>query len=81
MDHLPLGDRYSIDEIAPPDSVVGKSLSDLALPRRFGIQVLAIRDVLTGEMHVNPGADFRIKESDALIVLGDNQQMERLRKL
>jgi trk system potassium uptake protein TrkA len=79
IDQLPLGDAYSIEEIAPPDRFIGKTLRELELPRRYGIQVLGIRDVLADEVDLNPGADFRVKESDALIVLGKNEDMRRLR--
>jgi len=79
LDYLPLGDEYGIHEMAPPDSFVGKTLEELRLRNRFGVQVVGIRDVLTQEVHVNPAADFRIKDSDALLVLGRNKDLDRLR--
>lgn len=79
IDQLPLGDDHSIEELAPPERFVGKTLRELELPRRYGIQVLGIRDALTGDVNLNPGADFQVKESDALIVLGRNADMRRLR--
>ena len=80
IDHLPLGDDYSLEEIAPPERFIGKSLRELELPRRFGIQVLGIRDALANAVDLNPGADFRVKESDALLVLGRNEDMRALRE-
>lgn len=79
LDYLPLGDEYGIHEMAPPDSFLGKTLEELRLRNRFGVQVVGIRDVLTQEVHVNPAADFRIKDSDALLVLGRNKDLDRLR--
>lgn len=79
IDHLPLGADYSIEEVAPLDRFVGKTLRELELPRRFGIHVLGIRDVLVNKVHLNPGADLKIKESDSLIVLGGNEDMKALR--
>lgn len=78
IEHLPLGDDYAIEEIAPPDRFVGRTLRDLELPQRLGVQVLGLRDVLTDEVELNPGADRTIKESDALIVLGRNEAMAEL---
>lgn len=80
LDHVPLGEDYSIHEVAPPDSFIGKTLEELKLRNRYGVQVLGIRDVLTAEIHINPDARFRIKDSDALLVLGRNPDLERLRK-
>lgn len=81
LDYVPLGEDVSIHEMAPPDAFFGKTLEEIKLRNRYGVQVLGIRDVLTQEVHVNPPAGFRIKESDALIVLGKNGDLERLRKL
>ena len=79
IDQLPLGADYSIEEIAPPERFMGKTLRELELPRRHGIQVLGIRDVLANQVNLNPGADFRLKDSDTLIVLGKNENMKALR--
>ncbi len=79
LDYLDLGEDFSLHEVAPPDSFVGKSIQDLQLRSRFSVQVLAIRDYLTGKMQVNPGADFVIKDSDALLVLGNNKDLDRLK--
>lgn len=79
LDYLHLGEEFSLHEIAPPDFFVGKSLQDLRLRNRYHIQVLAIRDSLTGKMQVNPAADFVIKDSDALLVLGSNEDLARLK--
>lgn len=81
LDYVPLGEDYSIHEIAPPEKFSGKTLQELKLRNRFGIQVLGIRDVLTQELRLNPPADFLIKDSDVLIVLGRNKDLHRLRNL
>lgn len=81
IDFIPLGGSHSIHEVAAPEEFVGKSLKELHLRSRFGVQVLAIRDVLTDEVKVNPEAAARIKESDVLVVLGSNEDLGRLRRI
>lgn len=81
IDYIPLGKDYGIHEVAPPDSFVGRTLGELKLRNRFEVQVLAIRDVLTQEVHVNPGAEFTVKPSDALLVLGRDQDLARLKEV
>ena len=78
LDYIPLGQGYGVHEIAPPEEFVGRTLAELKLRNRFGLQVLAIRDALTSELKVNPGADDRIKGSDSLVVLGRDRDLERL---
>lgn len=81
LQHLPLGEGTSIDEIAPGDEMTGKTLAELALPKRFNVQVLAVRDALTGQLRANPGALFRVKDSDSLLVIGDDPSLAKLRRL
>ncbi len=79
LDYIPLGDTHTIVEVAPSGEFVGKTLDELKLRNRYGVQVLAIRDVLTDGLVVNPDAQFRIKDSDILVVLGSNEDINRLR--
>jgi uncharacterized protein with PhoU and TrkA domain len=60
--------------------MLGKTLAELGLPRRFNVQVLAARDALTGQLRANPGAGFRVKESDSLLVVGDDASLLKLQK-
>src|SRR4030042_1446452 len=46
LDCLPLLSGISIQEIAPPEKFIGKSLKDLDLRNRYGIQVIAIRELI-----------------------------------
>lgn len=81
LDYIPLGSDHSIHEVAPPSSFVGRTLDELRLRNRFGVQVLGVRDMLTEAVLVNPAANFRIKDSDALLVLGRNQDLEKLKQV
>lgn len=78
LDYLPLSEGYSIQEIAIPDQWLGKSLRELALPQRFGIQVVAIYDVLADAMQVVPDAEKPLKESDVAIVAGRDDRVAQV---
>lgn len=80
IDYIPLGEGCSIHEVAPPDSFVGRSLADLKLRNRFRAQVLAVRDALTQQILLNPGAEFVVKPSDALIILGRDEDLAQLKR-
>lgn len=79
LDYLPFTPGYSIMELAPPKDFVGKALRDLDLINRFGIQVVAIKEVIPDRVNMIPTGQFVIKDSDILIVLGPNESLERLR--
>src|SRR5690606_24175300 len=68
LNYIQLGPDFSIQEMAVPDRWVGRSLRDLELPRHFSISVIAVHDVLTGEMLPVADPDAPLKESDTLLI-------------
>lgn len=78
LKYVPLTPGYSIQEVAIPDAWLGKTLRELALPKRHGIQVVAIYDVLKDEMHVVPDPDDPLKESDVAIVAGSDETVHKV---
>ena len=78
LDYLPVTQDFTISEVAPPSSFLGKTIADLRLRGRFHIEVIAIRDVLTDSIQLVPRADFVIKDSDVLIVIGKEQDIQKI---
>jgi trk system potassium uptake protein TrkA len=81
LDYFPLLSGISIEEIAPPEKFIGKSLKELDLRNKYGIQVIAIKEVITEKMTYIPKADFVIKDSDILIVMGGEKQLAKINTL
>ena len=79
LDYLPLGEEYSILEIAPDDRFLGKRLRDLELRARYHVEVLAIKEFVP-ERTTIPDPDFLIKDSDLLVVVGKNEDLQQLQK-
>jgi trk system potassium uptake protein TrkA len=80
LDYLPFIEGYSIVELAPPQEYVGKTLKELDLINRLGIQVVAIKEILPKGLILSPRADFQVKDSDVLIVLGPNETLEKMKE-
>lgn len=80
LDYLPFIEGYSIVELAPPKDFVGKTLRELDLINRFGIQVLAIKEIIPTGLTLIPRADFQIKDSDSLIILGPDETLKELQE-
>lgn len=78
LDYIPLTEGHSLQEIAIPDRWLGDTLRELQLPQRYGVQVVAVYDVLTGTMRVVPDADAPLKESDVAIVAGEDRRVAEM---
>jgi trk system potassium uptake protein TrkA len=79
LDYLPLAEDYAIAEWAPAKEVIGKSLAQSELRTNYHIQVMAIREVLPGRTVLAPGPDFIIKDTDILIIMGRQKDIEQLK--
>lgn len=79
LEYIPLTREYTICEIAPPASFVGKSIAEIQLRKRYNISLLASRDVLTDQISMIPGGDFVVKDSDILVVIGKEKDIQDLK--
>ena len=79
LDYLPFMEGYGIIELAPPRSFIGKTLKELDLINRFGIQVIAIKEIIPERMNMIPKAQFVIKDSDIMILMGHEKALDQLR--
>jgi trk system potassium uptake protein TrkA len=80
IDFIPLGEGHSLREVTAPREFVGRSLVELKLRNRFGVQVVAIRSGGEATVRVNPGPETVLQDQDALFVLGRDDELDRLRK-
>ncbi|MEW6456904.1 MAG: TrkA family potassium uptake protein [Acidobacteriota bacterium] len=81
LDFLQLSPDVSIEEIAPPEKFVGKSIKDLDLRNKYKIQIIAIRDTIKDELQFLIEPNFIIKESDSLVILGTKESFKKLESL
>ena len=78
LEYLPLSNGITIQEIAPPERFIGKTLKELDLINRYGVQVIAIKEIIPDNVIVIPRADFVIKDSDVLVVIGEEKELAKL---
>jgi trk system potassium uptake protein TrkA len=79
LEYLPISEDYTIVELAPPSSFIGKSLAELDLRKQFQLQVIAIRDVLLEKIQMVPRASSIIKDSDVLVIIGREEDIAKLK--
>ena len=77
LNYVQLGAEFGVQEMAVPASWVGLSLRALELPRRHGISVVALHDVLMDRITPVPDPDAPLKESDTLLVAGSEENLGR----
>jgi len=80
LDFVPLEEDYRVMDVAPPDSFYGHTLIDLDLRRRFGVFVLAIKELVPTRFVFMPLPDFVIKPSDIMVMIGKEQDLVSLRE-
>ena len=78
LDYIELSGEYGIIEVPAPKSWVGKSLKELNVRAKLGVNILAVKqdDII----NVSPSADYPVRAADILVVLGDTDALEKVQK-
>ena len=79
LDYIELSNEYGIIEIPAPGSWQGKSLKELNVRAKLGVNIIAVKD--EGKINVSPAADYRIKENDVMVVLGETAALDAVERL
>ncbi|HJV17717.1 MAG TPA: TrkA family potassium uptake protein [Bacillales bacterium] len=72
---IELSKDYSVEEVKIPKKMTGQSLRELDLRAKFSLTVIAIRH--SDEISISPSPDKIIEKGDILVVIGENQKLER----
>lgn len=81
IDYFSVGHGLDILELATPAPFVGKPLSELALARKHGVQVLAVKELVPERVNLIPGPGYVLKDSDILLVTGAEEDLKQLRAM
>jgi trk system potassium uptake protein TrkA len=81
LNYVQLGAGFNIQEMAVPPSWEGKSIRVLKLRQKYSLTVVALHDILTDRITASPDPDYILKDSDALLVAGEEQALVRAAKL
>ena len=79
LDYIELSEDYGILELPAPKSWVGKTLKELNVRAKLGVNIIAVKN--GKKTNVSPSADYLIREGDIMAVLGDNYSLEAVQKL
>lgn len=78
--YVQYSNEFSIQEMAVPDDWQGNTLRALDVNERYGVQVVAIHDILTDSITL-PDLDRPLTTSDTLLVAGSPKALAALERL
>jgi len=78
LDYLELSDEHSIMEIKVNEKIAGKSLIDLDIRARYGINIVAFKR--GNNINVSPPASEKLLLNDVLIIIGADVDINRFEK-
>ncbi len=76
LDYIQLSEKLNISKLIAPDVIVGKSVIEVNLRAKFGVNIIAIENGKTIIEIVTP--DYVFKKGDILFVSGNKQGLTRL---
>ena len=79
LEYIELSEEYGIVEIPAPKSWQGKSLKELNVRAKLGVNIIAVEK--GGDINVSPSADYKIAQDDIMVVLGDTAALDAVQKL
>lgn len=76
LDYIQLSEKINISKLQIPEKLIGKSVVDMDLRGRFGLNIIAVEN--SGEVleHVKP--DYVFQKKDVLLVSGSRDSLARL---
>jgi len=76
FDYIELTEEYSIYEVPPLESWIGKSVRELDIRNRHHINILAVKQ--GDELRPMPGADYRFTGSEHILALASKEDARKL---
>lgn len=73
--------EYSMVESAVPLSLVGKSLKDLDIRRRYDVYVVGAKDPLQQRWELLPHGEFKLQEDHVLLLMGKQSTLTKFLQL
>lgn len=81
LNFVKLGTGFSIQEMAVPQSWIGKTLRELKLRQNYRVTIVALHDVLIDKIFVSTDPDGKLKDSDSLLIAGNDEDLELVAKI
>lgn len=81
LDYIELSRECGIAEIVTPKVWVGKTIRDLNVRAKYGVNIIALRDESSDTIAVNMGPEYVLQQTDVMVILGNNENLEQVQRL
>lgn len=78
LDFFQISPKYSMVEQKIHDDWVSLDLEELKIRKRYGVTVVAVER--GGDIIVSPSSDLQLMEGDILVIIGSNEQINKIEK-
>lgn len=79
FDYIELDDEYSVYEIPVLEKWIGKSIKEVNFRVEYNVNILGTKNE-NDKMHLMPGADYMFKKEEHLMVIGRNEDVNKILK-
>ncbi|MCF0121515.1 MAG: TrkA family potassium uptake protein [Oscillospiraceae bacterium] len=79
LDEIELSEEYGIMELKTPSGWIGKTLEELNVRNRYGIDIIAVKE--NDRIKVSPTSQFVIPDGAVLVLLGEYAAIDKVKKL
>lgn len=79
LDYISLDDNHAIYEVTVPSDWVGKTIGQIDIRKRYGINILAVKD--NGKMNLSVTPETMLNENRTMLVLGERKSIQKCFKI
>lgn len=79
LEFIELSDEFSIIEIAPPKSWVGREVRELNVRNKYNVNIIAVKK--GDKVNVSVSADYRISNDIKLVLLGEFDAINQIKRI
>jgi trk system potassium uptake protein TrkA len=79
IDIIDISDEYGIVDTMVPKSWIGKSIEELSVRKRHGVNIIAIKNSIDeNEVTITPKPDYKFKDTDIVVLVGEYSALNLL---
>ncbi|MCR5144671.1 MAG: TrkA family potassium uptake protein [Lachnospiraceae bacterium] len=75
LDYIQLDDNHGIYEVQIPDKWIGKSVIDIDIRQKYGVNIMAVKE--NGNMNLSFSPEDVFRENETILVLGQHKDIQR----
>lgn len=75
LDFIEIDDNYAIFEVTTPENWIGKSIGQIDIRKKFGINIIAVKQGNKLNLTVTP--DMVLKKDETMLVLGEAKNIQK----